>query len=51
MTGRPASIESDLPQELEGPVDERIRRAAEEEVVRRIWRRDGTLWAPRAPPS
>jgi transaldolase / glucose-6-phosphate isomerase len=46
VTGRPASIESDLPEELEDPVAERIRKATEDEVVRRIWRRDGTLWAP-----
>ena len=51
VTGRPASIESDLPPELEGPVAARIRRATEEDVVRRIWRRDGTLWAPEGTPE
>ncbi|HTE64417.1 MAG TPA: transaldolase, partial [Solirubrobacteraceae bacterium] len=46
VTGRPASFEADLPAELERPVAERLRKAADEDVVRRIWRKDGTLWAP-----
>ena len=46
VTGRPASFEADLPPELEQPVAERLRKAAEDDVVRRIWRKDGTLWAP-----
>jgi transaldolase / glucose-6-phosphate isomerase len=46
VTGRPTSFEADLPPELEQPVAERLRRAAEDDVVRRIWRKDGTLWAP-----
>jgi transaldolase/glucose-6-phosphate isomerase len=51
VTGRPASFEADLPAELEQPVAERLRRAAEEDVVRRIWRKDGTLWAPPGTPE
>ena len=46
VTGRPTSFEADLPPELERPVAERLRKAREDDVVRRIWRRDGTLWAP-----
>ena len=46
VTGRPTSFEADLPPELEQPVAERLRKAREDDVVRRIWRRDGTLWAP-----
>jgi transaldolase / glucose-6-phosphate isomerase len=46
VTGRPQSFDADLPPELEQPVAERLRRAAQDDVVRRIWRKDGTLWAP-----
>jgi transaldolase / glucose-6-phosphate isomerase len=45
-TGRPAAIEADLPDDLEAPLTARVQRAAEEDVARRIWQRDGTLWAP-----
>ncbi|MEO8686761.1 MAG: bifunctional transaldolase/phosoglucose isomerase [Solirubrobacteraceae bacterium] len=51
VTGRPAAIEADLPAELEQPLAERVRRAAEEDVARRIWQRDGTLWAPEGTPE
>jgi glucose-6-phosphate isomerase len=51
VTGRPTSIEADLPAELEQPLAERVRRAAEEDVARRIWQRDGTLWAPPGTPE
>jgi transaldolase / glucose-6-phosphate isomerase len=46
VTGRPASFEADLPADAEQPVAERVRKARQEDVVRRIWRKDGTLWAP-----
>jgi transaldolase / glucose-6-phosphate isomerase len=51
VTGRPASFEADLPGELERPVAERLRKAADEDVARRIWRKDGTLWAPAGTPE
>src|SRR4051812_11837730 len=51
VTDRPASFDADLPPELEQPVAERLRRAREEDVVRRLWRRDGTLWAPPGTPE
>jgi len=44
VTGRPAAIEADLPAELEGAVADRVRRAAQEDVVRRIWAKDESLW-------
>jgi transaldolase / glucose-6-phosphate isomerase len=50
-TGRPAAIEADLPPELEQPLADRVRRAADEDVARRIWQRDGTLWAPEGTPE
>jgi transaldolase/glucose-6-phosphate isomerase len=51
VTGRPATFEADLPDALERPVAERLAKAAEEDVVRRIWRKDGTLWAPPGTPE
>jgi transaldolase / glucose-6-phosphate isomerase len=45
------NIDSQLPSGLEAPVAERLRAAAEEGVVRRIWERDGTLWAPEGTPE
>ena len=51
VTGRPSSFEADLPPDLEQPVAERLRKAREEDVVRRLWRRDGTLWAAAGTPE
>jgi transaldolase/glucose-6-phosphate isomerase len=51
VTGRPATIEADLPAALEQAVAGRVRRAADERVVSRIWHRDGTLWAPEGTPE
>jgi len=45
VTGRPETIDADLPAELEAPVAERAKAAAEADVARRIWRKDATLWA------
>jgi transaldolase/glucose-6-phosphate isomerase len=46
VTKRPKTIDATLPEELELAVRDRVQRAGAEEVVRRIWRKDGTLWAP-----
>jgi transaldolase / glucose-6-phosphate isomerase len=51
VTHRPAAIEADLPPEIEGPLAERVKRAHDEDVARRIWQRDGTLWAPEGTPE
>ena len=51
VTGRPASFDADLPPELEHPVAERLKLAREQDVVHRLWRRDGTLWAPAGTPE
>ena len=45
------SIESQLPRGLQAPVDERLQAAVKEQVVRRLWDRDGTLWAPDGTPE
>ncbi len=44
LTGRPTTIEARLPAELAEPVAARVKAAISEEVARRIWRRDPTLW-------
>ena len=44
VTGRPKTIESVLPDELEPPIAERVRQAQAEEVSKRIWQHDESLW-------
>jgi transaldolase / glucose-6-phosphate isomerase len=51
VTGRPDAIEADLPAALEQAVAGRVRRAQDDDVAHRIWRRDGTLWAPERTPE
>src|SRR5215210_2326501 len=48
---RTMSIESQLPAGLQSPVDERLQAATKEQVVARLWDRDGTLWAPEGTPE
>ncbi len=51
ITGRPQTLEADLPPELERPLADRVRAAQEADVARRIWRKDATLWAPEGTPE
>jgi transaldolase/glucose-6-phosphate isomerase len=51
VTGRPATIESSLPEALEPAITARVKRAAEEQVAQRIWRKDDTLWGPAGAPE
>jgi transaldolase/glucose-6-phosphate isomerase len=51
VTGRPDTIDADLPAALEQAVAGRLRRAQDDDVVHRIWHRDGTLWAPAGTPE
>jgi transaldolase/glucose-6-phosphate isomerase len=44
LTGRPKAIESSLPDDLEGPIAERAKLAESEDVARRIWAKDESLW-------
>jgi transaldolase/glucose-6-phosphate isomerase len=46
VTRRPASIQAWLPDDVEPRVAARVERAANEDVARRIWRKDDTLWGP-----
>jgi transaldolase / glucose-6-phosphate isomerase len=51
VTRRPASIQAWLPDDVEPRVAERVERAAREDVARRIWRKDDTLWGPAGQPE
>ena len=51
VTGRPATFDSNIPDELEPKIAERVRQAAEEDVARRIWRKDDTLWGKAGAPE
>jgi transaldolase/glucose-6-phosphate isomerase len=46
FTGRPATIDSSLPDDLEPLINELVKRAETERVARRIWAKDDTLWGP-----
>jgi transaldolase/glucose-6-phosphate isomerase len=46
VTKRPPSIEASVPDDLEPRIAARVNKAAEEDVARRIWRKDDTLWGP-----
>jgi len=43
-TGRPKSIDGRLPRELTQPVAARVQQAVRDEVARRVWRHDASLW-------
>src|SRR5512133_4050164 len=52
VTQRPPSIDASLPDEdVEPRVAKRVKQAAEEDVARRIWRKDDTLWGPAGQPE
>jgi transaldolase / glucose-6-phosphate isomerase len=44
VTERPKTLKSTLPDELEPPVTERVQKAQREEVAKRVWARDESLW-------
>ena len=49
VTGRPETIESVMPDELEPAIAERVKKATEEDVARRVWKKDETLWGGPGP--
>ncbi|MBA2636779.1 MAG: hypothetical protein H0U79_00905, partial [Solirubrobacterales bacterium] len=51
VTGRPQTLEASLPDDLEPAVVATLRRAADEDVARRIWAKDDTLWGPAGQPE
>jgi transaldolase/glucose-6-phosphate isomerase len=46
FTGRPETIDSSLPDDLEPLIADLVKRAEDERVARRIWSKDDTLWGP-----
>src|SRR3954471_2207215 len=44
VTGRPPTIESSIPDDLEPAIAKRVEQAAEEHVAARVWKRDESLW-------
>ena len=44
VTGRPPTIASVLPDNLEPPIVERVKQAQSEGVARRVWKKDESLW-------
>ncbi len=51
VTQRPSSIDASLPDDVEPRVAERVKQATQEDVARRIWRKDDTLWGPAGQPE
>jgi len=49
VTGRPKTIQSSIPDELEPPIIERVKRAQSEQVAQRVWRKDEELWGGPGP--
>ena len=45
------TIEADIPQRYADAVSARLQTAVDDDVVGRIWRKDGTLWAPDGTPE
>jgi transaldolase/glucose-6-phosphate isomerase len=44
LTGRPAAFSASIPPELAAPVAARVKLALDEQVARRVWAHDETLW-------
>jgi transaldolase/glucose-6-phosphate isomerase len=51
VTQRPSSIDASLPDDVVPRVAARVKQAAQEDVARRIWRKDDTLWGPAGQPE
>jgi transaldolase / glucose-6-phosphate isomerase len=44
VTGRPRTIQSSIPSDLQDAIAERVKKAREESVGQRVWRKDESLW-------
>jgi transaldolase/glucose-6-phosphate isomerase len=44
ITGRPPTIHGSLPEDVQPAVAERVKRAMDDSVAQRVWRRDASLW-------
>jgi transaldolase/glucose-6-phosphate isomerase len=49
VTGRPPTIQSSIPDDLEPAIAERAKAAKSENVAQRVWRKDETLWGGPGP--
>jgi glucose-6-phosphate isomerase len=49
VTGRPQTIDSSIPDDLEPSLAERVKSAVDEGVARRVWSKDETLWGGPGP--
>ncbi|MFL5841421.1 MAG: bifunctional transaldolase/phosoglucose isomerase [Thermoleophilaceae bacterium] len=49
VLSRPKSVESSIPDDLEQKIAERVQEAESEQVARRIWHHDETLWGGPGP--
>jgi transaldolase/glucose-6-phosphate isomerase len=49
VLSRPKSLESSIPEDLEGKIAARAEQAQSEEVARRVWTKDETLWGGPGP--
>ena len=49
VTGRPTTIESSIPDELEPSLADRVKAAVDEGVARKVWSKDETLWGGPGP--
>jgi transaldolase/glucose-6-phosphate isomerase len=44
VTGRPPTIQSSIPDELEPPIADLVKKASSEGVAQKVWRKDESLW-------
>ncbi len=44
ITGAPPTVDANLPREAQDSVAARVKRAVDENVAQRVWRRDASLW-------
>jgi transaldolase/glucose-6-phosphate isomerase len=44
VTGRPSTIQARVPSELTARIGDRVKRAMDQTVAQRVWRRDPSLW-------
>jgi transaldolase/glucose-6-phosphate isomerase len=51
FTSRPPTIKASIPDDLEPRIAARVREATAEEVARRVWKKDASLWAPAGTPE
>src|SRR4051812_29250957 len=49
VLSRPASVQSSVPDDLEGKLAARVEQAEKEDVARRVWHHDETLWGGPGP--